>query len=253
MQYFQSTGQPQKRKVVSRYLGYHGTSMGALSITGVPGLRNTFEPLVPGSVQGGQCERVPLLDVRDGRQLQPGVRERHRAGHPARRTRDGGRGVRRARPELGRLLRPRRRLHAAGPRDLRPVRRAHGVRRGDLRVRAPRAHVRLRPLRLRPRHHHLRQGAHLRLLAARGDDRERPPGRAVHQLDQSVPARVHLRRSPGELRRGDGQPRRLRERRHPAARPRQRARVPPPTRNPRATFPSSATSAGRATSTASRW
>lgn len=49
MQYFQSVGKPQKRKVISRYLGYHGTTMGALSITGVPGLRNTFEPLVPGA------------------------------------------------------------------------------------------------------------------------------------------------------------------------------------------------------------
>ncbi len=49
IQYFQSVDKPQKRKVISRYLGYHGTTMGALSITGVPGLRNTFEPLVPGA------------------------------------------------------------------------------------------------------------------------------------------------------------------------------------------------------------
>lgn len=49
IQYYQSIGKPQKRKVISRYLGYHGTTMGALSITGVPALRNTFEPLVPGA------------------------------------------------------------------------------------------------------------------------------------------------------------------------------------------------------------
>ncbi len=49
IQYFQSVGKPSKRKVISRYLGYHGTTMGALSITGVPALRNTFEPLVPGA------------------------------------------------------------------------------------------------------------------------------------------------------------------------------------------------------------
>jgi adenosylmethionine-8-amino-7-oxononanoate aminotransferase len=32
---------------LSRSIAYHGTSMGALSITGVPGLKQDFEPLVP--------------------------------------------------------------------------------------------------------------------------------------------------------------------------------------------------------------
>jgi len=40
-----------RHKVVSRYLAYHGTSMGALSITGVPGFRTDFEPLVPGGIK----------------------------------------------------------------------------------------------------------------------------------------------------------------------------------------------------------
>ena len=35
-------------KVISRRLAYHGTTMGALSINGVPALRRPFEPLVPG-------------------------------------------------------------------------------------------------------------------------------------------------------------------------------------------------------------
>ena len=34
-------------KAVSRRLAYHGTTLGALSITGVPALRTPFEPLVP--------------------------------------------------------------------------------------------------------------------------------------------------------------------------------------------------------------
>ena len=34
-------------KAVSRCLAYHGTTMGALSINGVPALRTPFEPLVP--------------------------------------------------------------------------------------------------------------------------------------------------------------------------------------------------------------
>jgi adenosylmethionine-8-amino-7-oxononanoate aminotransferase len=37
-------------KVIARRLAYHGTTMGALSITGIPTLRNVFEPLVPGAL-----------------------------------------------------------------------------------------------------------------------------------------------------------------------------------------------------------
>lgn len=47
-QYFAAIGEPQRRKVVARDLAYHGTSMGALSITGLAALRAPFEPLVPG-------------------------------------------------------------------------------------------------------------------------------------------------------------------------------------------------------------
>src|SRR5581483_5670177 len=49
--YFKRVGQPLRHKVVSRYLAYHGTSMGALSITGVPAFRTDFEPLVPGGIK----------------------------------------------------------------------------------------------------------------------------------------------------------------------------------------------------------
>jgi len=48
-QYFRAVGQPQRTKVISRNIAYHGTSMGALSITGIPALRTPFEPLVPGA------------------------------------------------------------------------------------------------------------------------------------------------------------------------------------------------------------
>jgi len=50
-QYFRLTGQPQRTKVISRYLAYHGTSMGALSLTGVPAIKTPFEPLMPGAVK----------------------------------------------------------------------------------------------------------------------------------------------------------------------------------------------------------
>src|ERR1700722_5616612 len=50
-QYFRIKGQPQRTKVISRSIAYHGTSMGALSITGIPELRTPFEPLVPGAIK----------------------------------------------------------------------------------------------------------------------------------------------------------------------------------------------------------
>ena len=47
VQYFAATGQPTRRKVISRDFAYHGTTLGALSITGIPALREPFEPLLP--------------------------------------------------------------------------------------------------------------------------------------------------------------------------------------------------------------
>jgi adenosylmethionine-8-amino-7-oxononanoate aminotransferase len=41
-------GRGQRTKVIARELAYHGTSMGALSATGLTGLRTPFEPLMPG-------------------------------------------------------------------------------------------------------------------------------------------------------------------------------------------------------------
>lgn len=45
--YFKLTGKPGKHKVISRAIAYHGTPQGALSITGIPGMKAPYEPLVP--------------------------------------------------------------------------------------------------------------------------------------------------------------------------------------------------------------
>lgn len=50
-QYFKVTGRPLKHKVVSRAIAYHGTTHGALSVTGIPELKQPFEPLVPSTVK----------------------------------------------------------------------------------------------------------------------------------------------------------------------------------------------------------
>jgi adenosylmethionine-8-amino-7-oxononanoate aminotransferase len=50
-QYFKLTGEPGRYKVISRDIAYHGTSMGALAITGLADIKHPFEPLVPGGVR----------------------------------------------------------------------------------------------------------------------------------------------------------------------------------------------------------
>ncbi len=50
-QYFKAIGQPSRYKVLSREIAYHGTTMGALAITGLPDLKTPFEPLPPGGVR----------------------------------------------------------------------------------------------------------------------------------------------------------------------------------------------------------
>ncbi len=47
-QYHKVTGHPNKTKLIAREIAYHGTSMGALSATGITSLRQPFEPLTPG-------------------------------------------------------------------------------------------------------------------------------------------------------------------------------------------------------------
>jgi adenosylmethionine-8-amino-7-oxononanoate aminotransferase len=41
------TPPPHKYKAIARQIAYHGTTMGALSINGIPALKESFEPLVP--------------------------------------------------------------------------------------------------------------------------------------------------------------------------------------------------------------
>jgi len=43
-QYHQANGEPERKKVIARRDAYHGTSLGALSFTGIPVCRTAFEP-----------------------------------------------------------------------------------------------------------------------------------------------------------------------------------------------------------------
>jgi adenosylmethionine-8-amino-7-oxononanoate aminotransferase len=61
-QYFELIGQPRRKKVISRTLAYHGTSLGALSLTGVPSIKAPFEPLLPGAVKVQTPYRFRCID-----------------------------------------------------------------------------------------------------------------------------------------------------------------------------------------------
>jgi adenosylmethionine-8-amino-7-oxononanoate aminotransferase len=47
--YHRALGKGQKHKLIAREIAYHGTTLGALSATGITELRSQFEPLTPGA------------------------------------------------------------------------------------------------------------------------------------------------------------------------------------------------------------
>ena len=49
-QYHRLHGEPGRYKAIARNVAYHGTTMGALALTGVEAIRSTFEPLTPGAI-----------------------------------------------------------------------------------------------------------------------------------------------------------------------------------------------------------
>jgi adenosylmethionine-8-amino-7-oxononanoate aminotransferase len=52
-QFFSQTGHPRKTKIISRYLSWHGSTMGALSMGGTTGWKEPFGPFL------GECRHVP--------------------------------------------------------------------------------------------------------------------------------------------------------------------------------------------------
>ena len=61
-QYHKLTGNPGKYKIISRYLSWHGSTMGALSASGLKGRRTVNEPLAPGFIHvfPPTCYRCPF-------------------------------------------------------------------------------------------------------------------------------------------------------------------------------------------------
>jgi adenosylmethionine-8-amino-7-oxononanoate aminotransferase len=58
-------GDGQRIKVIAREIAYHGTTLGALSATGIPGLRAQFEPLTPGGCHVANTNSYRWPEERD--------------------------------------------------------------------------------------------------------------------------------------------------------------------------------------------
>src|SRR6202789_555413 len=56
-QYFKAIGQPQRTKVIARDLAYHGTTFGALAITGLLAIRDQFAPMMHGTTHVANTNR----------------------------------------------------------------------------------------------------------------------------------------------------------------------------------------------------
>ena len=142
-------GRPAKKKIISRVKGYHGVTIVAASLTGLPNNHRDFDLPVAGDPAHGDAA---LLEGRRGRRergrLRAPARRRARGADRGRGARDRRRLHRRAGDGRGRRHRAARGLLPRDRRGLPPARRPDDLRRGDLRLRADRAVVRRRDARL---------------------------------------------------------------------------------------------------------
>lgn len=67
-QYHRLRGATGRYKTISRRMAYHGTTMGALSVNGIPAVRAPFEPLLPGArhIRNTNCYRCPSQPANGG-------------------------------------------------------------------------------------------------------------------------------------------------------------------------------------------
>ena len=258
--YFKLTGKPMKHKVISRAIAYHGTTQGALSITGLPLLKQQFEPLVPSTF------RVPNTNFYRAAEITGGLLD---GSDPEAFGRWAADQIAVA-------------IENEGPDTvaavfLEPVQNA-----GGCFPPPPGYFQRVREIcdeydvllvsdevicafgRLGHMFGAERYGYQPDMITcAKGITSGYAPLGAMIATDRLmepflhghgvVRPRLHLRRPPGLDRGRDGQPRHLREREDPRARPRQRGRLPRDASSGSRTCRSSATSAATGTSTASSW
>lgn len=58
-QYHHAQGQPERSRFISRDVAYHGVTMGALALSGLPGISDAFEPLPQGFLHVANTQQDP--------------------------------------------------------------------------------------------------------------------------------------------------------------------------------------------------
>ncbi len=179
----------QKRwKAISRRIAYHGATMGALSINGIPALREPFEPLVPEVLHVRNTNRYhrPATESEEAftSMLLEDLEETILAAGPTTVAMVIMEPVQNA----GGAFTPPAGLLARGAGALRPLRHPPLRRRGDLRLRPARPLVRLRALRHPAGSDDDRKGALVRVRRDRRRGRLRSGRRAVpHRHGRPMP------------------------------------------------------------------
>ena len=242
-------GKGQKHKVIAREIAYHGTSLGALSATGITDLRSQFEPLAPGGCHVPNTNVYRWPEDRHPLWAATAIEERIDFEGPE--------------TVAAVILEP---VQNAGGCFVPPDGYFQRVReicdRHDVLMISDEVICAMGRLGhyfgcerfgYVARHHHDGEGDDLRLRADGGDGRLRPRRRAVHGGRRLLRPRLHLRRPPGRRGDRDGQPRHLRARGPLRPRARQGGRVPRRCSTASATCRSSATCAAPATSRRSSW
>lgn len=74
-QFHKATGNPLKTKVVARRDAYHGTTLSTLALSGIPGLKAPFEPLMPGTSHVPNTSTYRMPDGVDPLSLAEAVRD----------------------------------------------------------------------------------------------------------------------------------------------------------------------------------
>ena len=80
--YYRLTGRGAKHKLIAREIAYHGTSLGALSVTGITSLRAPFEPHAPGGCHVPNTDSYRWPEDRDPLWAADQIEERILFEHP---------------------------------------------------------------------------------------------------------------------------------------------------------------------------
>lgn len=74
-QFHKLEGKPEKTKVIARDIAYHGTTMGALTLTGIESIREPFAPMTPGGLHVPNTDTLRMGADEDPLRLAETVRE----------------------------------------------------------------------------------------------------------------------------------------------------------------------------------